>query len=42
MEAEILDNIVILKVNFNFGYGEDTIYPVILDALKKVGHPISE
>jgi glyoxylase-like metal-dependent hydrolase (beta-lactamase superfamily II) len=25
-----LDNIVILEVNFNFGYGEDTIYPVVL------------
>jgi len=25
-----MDNIVILDVNFDFGYGEDTIYPVML------------
>lgn len=25
-----MENIVVLNVNFNFGYGEDTIYPVIL------------
>ena len=27
-----MDNIVVLKVTFNFGYGEDTIYPVILQS----------
>lgn len=27
-----MDNIVVLKINFNFGNGEDAIYPVILNS----------
>lgn len=27
-----MDNIIVLNINFNFGYGEDTIYPVILQS----------
>ncbi|MEA4826131.1 MAG: MBL fold metallo-hydrolase, partial [Clostridium sp.] len=30
MRKNFMENIVVLNVNFNFGYGEDTIYPVIL------------
>lgn len=29
-ERLIMENIIVLKIDFNFGYGEDAIYPVIL------------